>query len=945
MDSRFARAVVSFALVASAYWAYLNVAEPLMARPLGESPITVTPPSVGITPPGTSPAALQSEPVPAPRPTDRFLEMIAPYFPEGSWERNTGRIIKNDQFMLLFRDFKTTTDGRLHVFPCTIVFQPQGLQKNTPVKADERTWIVQAPQGAILSFDEPMDERMMKVGRLEAAFVQGQVTIRGSESKPGAGDRIELTTQNVQLSEQRIWTPSEVYFRIGPHFGSGRDLTIAMAPVTRGEIKRLPTTVPARIQSVELVHLDKLQVSVPRQREVPAGNGRTIQSTEYVPVNINCDGFLLMEMARGVAKITKNVRISRPRLDQTGLEDQLECENLSLYFSRNLIFADDGRTRPPPFEFERLIATGTPAVAYSTAPGQGLASAKYLLEAPKFECVLKGRPEFIAEGAGRLRGSFGDEGQSRLAEVSWQAALTYKEQDRGALIAVDQQALVSVDSLGTVAAERFQVQLKETGSSAGRLASMQPETVTAQGRVRAEMRGMKAQVGSLKVAFRDRELKSADRGLRLNSPQSAQVQPPNRNFIVTGDTLQLGVVRDDQEVAIDDLIIERSVRCVEVIGNNEGRGAEITGDRLELKQIASGAAIGALSGSPVAIRANRLDVRGPMVRFEQASNRIWIEGAGSAALPLPPRMVQQFAGRAAVGYLNWQRSLTFDGTVARADGGVEMRGPAQLIRCATVEAKLSRPIRFAEREAGARLNLEGVELSNITADGGVTIENRTFDNRGLVAIDTGTMKRLTIDQATSEFLGVGPGQIKTVRFNDSQLGSNQVLAKPKPRPLQSLAKPDQLGHLRVQFQRQVAGNLQTRRLSFDDRVQAIYGPVQNWDVELPDDPRALAQGQVSLRCDRLSVAQVLRRGQQQGSFEFESQGNTIVEGREFQARADRLTYDQAKDLIILRGGARDDAEIVRRSGGKQQSTSARVIKYRPKGNRVDVEGANEIRLN
>ena len=95
----------------------------------------------------------------------------------------------------------------------------------------------------------------------------------------------------------------------------------------------------------------------------------------------------------------------------------------------------------------------------------------------------------------------------------------------------------------------------------------------------------------------------------------------------------------------------------------------------------------------------------------------------------------------------------------------------------------------------------------------------------------------------------------------------------------------------------------------------------------------------------MSVAQILRRGQKQAPFEFESQGNTILEGREFQARADRLSYDQGKDLVILRGGDRDDAQIIRSSGGKQQSTSARVIKYWPKGNRINVEGANEIQLN
>jgi hypothetical protein len=949
MDSRFARAVVSFALVAAAYWAYLNIAEPLMARPLSDHPnASGNDVALGAAAGGNGqaqhPATNQSPAPTKPLPTERFISLIEPHFPVGAWERAADYVIKNDQFMLLCKEFKTTDDGRLHFFPCTIVFQRHGLARDPVVRSgdhDQRTWIVQAPEGAVLSFDEPMDQRMMNVGRLQAAFVQGQVTIRGSESKPGAADQIELTTQNVQLSEKQIWTPGEVHFRVGPHFGSGRDLTIAMSPVARGDIKRLPTTIPARVQSIELVHLDKLQVSMPRQRQVPVGNGRFVQQTDHVPVSIHSEGYLLMEMARGVAQITKKVHISRPRLDATRLEDHLECELLSLYFSRNLIFADDGRDRPPPFEFERLVATGEPAIAYSSPQGSGVAQANYLLESPKFELEMNGRPEFLAEGAGRVRGLIDQAG--RQAEVSWQGGLRYKELERGALLSVEQQAVCNVDAMGQVTAERVEVQLARSGPAGGMaISGLQPTRIVADGRVRANVRQVKAQVNSLTVSFRQQALVGTEGGLRLNAAQPVTGPKADRSFIVTGDSMQLGVVRDGDKIAIDEISVDRQVRCLEVAGNNAGHGAEITGEHFDLKQIASGAAVGQFSGAPVAIRANRLDVRGTTVRFEQANNRLWIEGAGSAALPLPPRVAQQFAGRATVGYLNWQRSLSFDGDEVRVDGGVELRGPAQVIRCATLQGKLSQPIRMADASAGARLEMDGLELTNITADGGVLFENRTFDQRGLIAVDTGTMQRMNIDQRSAEFLGVGPGQIKTIRFVDNALAGQQVLGKPGPGVA---AGNRQLGYLRVQFQRQVAGNLQVRRLAFDSNVQAIYGPVPNWDTELPDDPRRLADGQVSLRCDRMSVAQILRRGQKQAPFEFESQGNTILEGREFQARADRLSYDQGKDLVILRGGDRDDAQIIRSSGGKQQSTSARVIKYWPKGNRINVEGANEIQLN
>jgi hypothetical protein len=336
-----------------------------------------------------------------------------------------------------------------------------------------------------------------------------------------------------------------------------------------------------------------------------------------------------------------------------------------------------------------------------------------------------------------------------------------------------------------------------------------------------------------------------------------------------------------------------------------------------------------------------MDVRGSLVRFEQGSNRLWIDGAGSAALPLPPELAKQFAGRPAVGYLNWQHSLSFDGAAVRADGNVELRGPSQLIRCASVVGQLSKPVRMDDATAASRLEAEGVRLTTITADGGVFIENRTFDQRGLIAVDSGRMPRIYLNQETSEIQGTGPGWIKTVRRGNALAGANVLGAN----VVDAAPDNDQLSYLRVEFQRQITGNLRVRRIAFNDRVRALYGAVPSWDHELNPDPRSLAPGQVSLRCSQLSVLQMLRRGQQRAPFEFQALGHTVVEGPDFTATAHRLSYDQGKDQLVLEGDGRTDAQIKRFQPGKgSQETSARKIQYWPKSKRIEVQGADVIEL-
>ena len=81
---------------------------------------------------------------------------------------------------------------------------------------------------------------------------------------------------------------------------------------------------------------------------------------------------------------------------------------------------------------------------------------------------------------------------------------------------------------------------------------------------------------------------------------------------------------------------------------------------------------------------------------------------------------------------------------------------------------------------------------------------------------------------------------------------------------------------------------------------------------------------------------------------MEAKGNTHIEGLRlegdmFMAQADRLTYSQAKDMIVLMGDGRSDAELVRqeRPGAPQSRTAAQTIKYWPTTTkRVEVNGGH-----
>jgi len=194
-----------------------------------------------------------------------------------------------------------------------------------------------------------------------------------------------------------------------------------------------------------------------------------------------------------------------------------------------------------------------------------------------------------------------------------------------------------------------------------------------------------------------------------------------------------------------------------------------------------------------------------------------------------------------------------------------------------------------------------------------------------------------------EATGEGRGESSSIINHQSSLQENQLIG------------------LHVRFQGSITGNvLKSRReMTFHDGVQTAYAPVDSW-AATPDmnDPDSLGDEGVVMQCDRLSVNEMFEgpgtRGQgpgasssisnQQSSIELVADGNTKVEGKTFRARSIRMTYAKSKDLLILEGDGRNDAQLFvqQQLGGPTKEFAARKIFYSPKTGRSRAEGARSL---
>jgi hypothetical protein len=80
--------------------------------------------------------------------------------------------------------------------------------------------------------------------------------------------------------------------------------------------------------------------------------------------------------------------------------------------------------------------------------------------------------------------------------------------------------------------------------------------------------------------------------------------------------------------------------------------------------------------------------------------------------------------------------------------------------------------------------------------------------------------------------------------------------------------------------------------------------------------------------------------------ELVAAGNTVAEGRTFFARGARITYAEAKGLLILEGDGRSDAELMRQEqvGGPRTQIPAQKIYFLPKTRQFKIEGARGLQI-
>jgi hypothetical protein len=474
-----------------------------------------------------------------------------------------------------------------------------------------------------------------------------------------------------------------------------------------------------------------------------------------------------------------------------------------------------------------------------------------------------------------------------------------------------------------------------------------------------------------------------------------------QHFNVEGERIRIQFLTGGARTEVEDITIDGHAQFGETQTAQPGDvPLLVAGEQIEVLRANAPDTRVTVSGKPAEVAARGLEMYGDVVHMDKGTNRVWIDAPGR--MKLPATQPTQATGLAAISgapfadnrppasatpsimrptapadpmIVTWKDRMTFDGTTAHFEHSVAGQSNSRNFQTDVLEVSLRHRIDFAQPRMDER-----AEIGRIVCRGGMAMETRSFDlndPKKLMSVDRMQTGDLMINEETGAILGQGPGWLTSVRRGSPDPTQRaaapaamipaavpvshtlpDATAKPSSagrhksaRPNGTLSQKSELNYLNVQFNGAISGNLNQHEITFHDSVRSVYGPVLSWEDQLTDDVDDLGPGGVLLTCDQLTVRQTTAKptasAPERHPIELEAIGNASVEGEQFRALAHRLTYSEEKDLLMLEGDGRTDAQLFRqeRPGDPPANTAAKHIFYWRSENRIAVNDFRYLDLN
>ncbi len=892
MLTRLTHSAIAFAITVVVYQAYV-----LLAAPFIEPPAALQVSGTGD----------QHE---TPQATHKYRELLAAYFPPGHWTLTQPPITaENGQAMIVLDEFNPRDDGQVRVKKCAILFFPQGRVRGEPPPSD--AVVLEAPHGAILQMDKSLNRGMASFGKLQWGKLTGQITIRSNMREPGPHDDMLLTTSNVEIQEDLIFTMDRVDMRLGAHRGSGRQLEI-----------RLDTTGRSRsnVQGTNLGSIRSLEIFKEVQAELSPGQvnlGPSIQpageATNAPPVQITCAGRFRFDFSSQIASFDEQVQLRQ--VHPQGQLDELRCKRLAAYFTRadnsekklsagmtvGMIEATGDSTSPVVLNAQSQQATahcermrielGLQQVTFDRGPevtltfqGKEIHAKLVQYQAPPKDSGQR-VGELLAAGSGWLRAytskGTSDKKGDEPFEVRWSESMRLRRINGQSVLSLNGRPRLDMVGMGQLWADHLDLYLRERaadGSEDDLLPSdIVPERLVAGGQVAIDSAQLHGKVKQLEVRF-----DYAPSDLVLNSPESnnprtGRSRPGQRGlssgrggagkraYDIVGETLEMLVtVRHNKpevtSIDVDGQVVFNESSEANSAGQNGAKAPlRVVADHLRIENADSPEAKLALSGRPATITADGMVIRTENLQINRGTSRAWVDAPGEIEMLVDRDLSGKLLAQPQPITIRWQRSMELDQDRITFSGNVQVQTTEVKLDTQQMVVRLTAPVQF---DGAARQRR--IEIAQLECHGGANVIFSQRDALGLASVQTIQLEEsFFANLQNGKIRGEGPGRMESVHLstatnsignfanNGRQRGSGRLASAGRE---QQLAQ--RLRFLGIRFNRGIDGNMQSRQIRVLGDVDAVYGPVDAWEQRLALTKRGMPGPEtIWISCQSLGVAE------------------------------------------------------------------------------------------
>ena len=980
MLTRLTHAAIAFAVTAVVYQVYVLAVVPF-----------VEPAQLEASPNQT---ATEEQLAEARQVLHRHRELFAAYFPADHWTVKTPpKTFESGKAMIVLDDYQPKDNGQLRVNRCVILFFPQERVRGEPAPRD--AIVLEAPHGAILQLDEQFRPGLGGIGKFQWGQLMGDILVRSDMRKPGPEDDLVLKTRNLRMDADMIRTDEQVDMQLGAHYGRGRQLEIRLIAVERAKSGSSGPAIGG-IDTLKIMHDVEAQLA-PQDAQLMTdfGNGATAK----VPTKVTSQGPFTFDFTNQIAAFEKEVKLTQ--VHAGGLQDQLLCDQLRLYFAGehdtvspntdrtiniNAIAAKQpglGKLRPAMIEAlgtaelpVRLDAPSQQAIARCQTIRMELDSRRITfnsnsevilayqgneVHAPmlQYQAPAAGSPQrvgaLLASGSGWIRGKADSKTNQEPYEARWTEKMRLSRTNGKPILTLEGRPRLKMIGLGQLWANYLQVHLRERavdGSEDELLpGDVVPERMIARGSVAINSAEMQADVNKMDVRV---DYVSNDLVLPTPNGNDPQTNRPafgrpkgdrSRKYKVSGNHLEMQLTVRERRPEVSSIDVDGNVVLRESNPtDNRTQPLIVQGNHVRVINADSPSAEISLTGAPATITSADMAISASQLNVNRGEGRAWINAPGELRLPVK----QGLGGNPLPGpqYLmvRWQQGMELKRDIITFQGQVVANTNEGSLQTNQLVLRLTAPVKF-----DGSAQQQQVELAQLECQQGVNAEFTQRDAQGLSSIQSMQLESIAVNQQTGNLQGFGPGWIESVHLSESVAGLGNFGQNNAPA---SNRMPQRLRFLRVDFKQGVRGNILAgrRRLELFGNTQAIYGPVDAWEQRLStsvtQDP---GPDTIVISGDKLIVAEspVVRPdpNAKMGPMEFTAQGNVVIDGSMgehglFNARAHTARYDQQKTMFVLEGDGRRPATLTRQEyvGAPWSETSLQKLIYIQSTGEVKGEG-------